>query len=131
MQLRFETTLSANEYVATQGWHTAVLPSCPLHPQGGCSLARHGTYTRTTPVGMRIPRWYCPQGHRTFSLLPDFLISSRAIYLEHLLHWNVLSCKLSNLTVLNKRPILYAWMTLLYQALYAGFVDGLSSYKRY
>ncbi|MCY1238002.1 hypothetical protein D9M72_507200 [compost metagenome] len=21
----------------------------------------------------RAPRWYCPQGHRTFSLLPDFL----------------------------------------------------------
>ncbi len=73
MQLRFETTLSANDYVATQGWHTAILPSCPIHPQGGCSLSRHGTYTRTTPAGMRIPRWYCPQGHCTFSLLPDFL----------------------------------------------------------
>ena len=73
MQLRFETTLLVNDYVATQGWRTAVLLSCPLHPQGGCSFARHGTYTRSTPVGMRIPRWYCPQGHCTFSLLPDFL----------------------------------------------------------
>jgi len=22
---------------------------------------------------VRIARWYCPEGHRTFSLLPDFL----------------------------------------------------------
>src|SRR5699024_3457692 len=33
----------------------------------------HGSYTRVTPKGMRIARWYCPEGHRTFSLLPDFL----------------------------------------------------------
>ena len=26
-----------------------------------------------TPRGLRIARWYCPEGHRTFSLLPDFL----------------------------------------------------------
>lgn len=26
-----------------------------------------------TPPGLRITRWYCPEGHRTFSLLPDFL----------------------------------------------------------
>jgi len=42
-----------------------------LHPQGGCSFARHGTYERVNPPGTRIPRWYCPEGHCTFSLLAD------------------------------------------------------------
>lgn len=28
-----------------------------------------------TPAGMRIARWYCSQGHCTFSLIPDFLAS--------------------------------------------------------
>ena len=32
-----------------------------------------GTYARKTPRGTRIARWYCPQSHTTFSLLPDFL----------------------------------------------------------
>ena len=36
-------------------------------------FARHGTYARVDPPGTRIARWYCPQGHRTFSLLPDHL----------------------------------------------------------
>jgi hypothetical protein len=44
-----------------------------LHPKGGCGFARHGTYERRSPSGTRIARWYCPQGHRTFSLLPDCL----------------------------------------------------------
>ena len=46
---------------------------CPNHPGGGCSLARHGTYARKTPPGTRIARWYCPESHTTFSLLPDCL----------------------------------------------------------
>lgn len=75
MQLLFETSLSDEAYVATQGWRLARLPSCPLHPQGGCSFSRHGTYPRVTPAGTRVPRWYCPEGHRTFSLLPAFLAS--------------------------------------------------------
>jgi len=75
MQLRFETSLSDEAYVLAQGWRMARLPSCPLHPQGGCSFSRHGTYCRVTPAGTRIPRWYCPEGHCTFSLLPDFLAS--------------------------------------------------------
>ena len=45
----------------------------PLHPLGGCSFARHGSYARATPRGQRIARWYCPEGRRTSSLLPDFL----------------------------------------------------------
>ena len=44
---------------------------CPLHPHGGCSFARHGTYARVDPPGTRIPRWYCPESHHTFSLLAD------------------------------------------------------------
>lgn len=36
-------------------------------------MARHGTYERVNPPGARVSRWYCPQGHRTFSLLPDCL----------------------------------------------------------
>ena len=36
-------------------------------------LARHGTYARKTPRGTQIARWYCPESHTTFSLLPDCL----------------------------------------------------------
>jgi hypothetical protein len=42
-----------------------------MHPQGGCSFARHGTYQRVKPLGTKIPRWYCPESHCTFSLLAD------------------------------------------------------------
>jgi hypothetical protein len=44
-----------------------------LHPRGGCGFAQHGTYERKSPPGTHIARWYCPQGHCTFSLLPDHL----------------------------------------------------------
>ncbi|MGH8607255.1 MAG: hypothetical protein ACREX9_07520 [Gammaproteobacteria bacterium] len=73
MQLRFKTRLTSEEYVSRQAWCDASLPHCPLHPRGGCSLARHGTYERVNPPGTRVSRWYCPHGHRTFSLLPDCL----------------------------------------------------------
>ena len=36
-------------------------------------MARHGTYRRVDPPGTRIARWYCPESHCTFSLLPDCL----------------------------------------------------------
>jgi hypothetical protein len=39
----------------------------------GDLFARHGSYLRVTPPGLRVARRYCPEGHRTFSLLPDFL----------------------------------------------------------
>lgn len=71
VQLRFATGLTSTEYVTQKAWRDASLDRCPLHPHGGCSFARHGTYERVSPPGTRIPRWYCPQGHRTFSLLPD------------------------------------------------------------
>ena len=71
MQLRLATSLTSEEYVKHQAWEDATLQRCPLHPQGGCSFARHGTYERVKPPGTRIPRWYCPEGHCTFSLLAD------------------------------------------------------------
>ena len=64
---------TSEDYVSAEAWREATLSRCPLHPQGGCSFRRHGTYERVHPPGARIARWYCPQGHRTFSLLPDCL----------------------------------------------------------
>ncbi len=73
MQLRFACEHTGAEYVSQEAWRDASLPRCPLHPQGGCGFARHGTYARRSPPGTLIARWYCPTGHRTFSLLPDCL----------------------------------------------------------
>jgi hypothetical protein len=73
VQLRFDTGLAGAEYVNRELWRSATLPRCPMHPRGGCGFARHGSYERKTPAGTRIARWYCPQGHCTFSLLPDHL----------------------------------------------------------
>ncbi len=75
MQLRFRTNLSSEEYVQQKAWRYAYLEHCPLHPNGGCSMARHGTYGRVKPEGTRVARWYCPESHCTFSLLPDCLAS--------------------------------------------------------
>ncbi len=75
VQLRFKTDLSSEEYVRQQAWWYATLACCPLHPNGECSFARHGTYQRVNPTGTRIPRWYCPEGHCTFSLLADCFAS--------------------------------------------------------
>ena len=73
VQLRFKTGLTGADYVTREAWHEARLSRCPLHPRGGCGFARHGAYERKSPAGTLIARWYCPQGHRTFSLLPDHL----------------------------------------------------------
>ncbi|MGP1666009.1 MAG: hypothetical protein ACTS5I_08890 [Rhodanobacter sp.] len=73
VQLRFKTGLTGADYVTREAWREARLSCCPLHPRGGCGFARHGTYARKSPAGTLIARWYCPQGHRTFSLLPDHL----------------------------------------------------------
>lgn len=73
VQLRFDTGLTSEEYVSRQAWRDATLERCPLHPKGGCGFERHGTYERVSPPGTRIARWYCRQGHCTFSLLPDCL----------------------------------------------------------
>lgn len=73
MQIPLRTRSTAETYIEKREWRDAHLPSCPLHPLGGCSFARHGTYQRLPPRGLRIARWYCRDSHRTFSLLPDFL----------------------------------------------------------
>ena len=73
MQLRFPTDVTGEEYVSRELWSEATLSCCPLHPEGGCGFARHGTYRRVSPPGTRVTRWYCPDGHCTFSLLPDCL----------------------------------------------------------
>ena len=73
MQLRYPSGHTGEGYVRAQAWRYASLERCPNHPHGGCSLARHGTYARKTPRGTRIARWYCPESHTTFSLLPDCL----------------------------------------------------------
>jgi hypothetical protein len=73
VQLRYACEHTGVEYVRQRAWRNASLPRCPLHPQGGCGLARHGTYARVSPPGTLVARWYCPTGRRTFSLLPDCL----------------------------------------------------------
>jgi len=73
VQLPLRTSSSVDAYIRNREWREARLSGCPLHPSDGCSFARHGSYARVTPRGLRIARWYCPEGRRTFSLLPDFL----------------------------------------------------------
>lgn len=82
MQIPLRTLSSVQAYIANQEWRDACLPRCPLHPSGGCSFARHGSYVRLNPPGVRIARWYCPEGRRTFSLLPDFLAAKLPGLLE-------------------------------------------------
>lgn len=84
VQLRFKTGLTSEEYVSRQAWREASLPHCPSHPRGSCSLARHGTYRRKSPAGTQIARWYCPESHTTFSLLPDCLAARLPGTLEEL-----------------------------------------------
>ena len=75
MQIRYATNLSAEQYVRQQAWHAATLNHCPLHPQGGCGFCKNGSYRRKFPDGAKIARWYCADGHMSFSLLPDCLAS--------------------------------------------------------
>jgi len=75
VQLRHETPLTSEAYLAERAWEKASPPRCPRHPAGGCGFARHGTYPRKTLTGMRVARYYCPRAHETFSLLPDCLAS--------------------------------------------------------
>jgi len=75
VQVRFATGLTSEEYVTQEGWLSATLPCCPLHPEGGCGFARHTPYERVDPPGCLIARWYCRPAHTTISLLPDFLCS--------------------------------------------------------
>ena len=56
MQIPLRTLSSVDAYVGNREWRDARLSGCPLHPSGGCSFARHGSYARMTPRGVRIAR---------------------------------------------------------------------------
>lgn len=73
LQIPLRTISTIESYVATKEWSRAQLSCCPLHPDGGCTFRRHGSYARLSSPGVRIARYYCPEGRTTFSLLPDFL----------------------------------------------------------
>jgi len=73
VQIRLATTNTSETYVTEEGWRKASLKSCPNHPEGGCGFARHGTYPRVEPPGVKVARWYCARSQMTFSLLPDCL----------------------------------------------------------
>lgn len=73
VQLRYPSGLTSDDYISQEAWREATLECCPLHPQGGCSFRRHTPYERKVPPGARVARWYCREGHCTFSLLPDCL----------------------------------------------------------
>jgi hypothetical protein len=75
VQLRHETKLTSEEYVKQKAWQSARLERCPLHPEGGCGIARHTPYERVEPPGMFVARCYCAKGHTTISMLPDCLAS--------------------------------------------------------
>lgn len=75
MQIRYPVKLTLNEYLEQKGWEQAELGHCPFHPEGGCGLAKHGTYPRKFPEYCLIPRWFCPQVRQSVSLLPDFFAS--------------------------------------------------------
>lgn len=51
------------------------MKACPLCPPGTCHFQRLGTYMRKIPVLALVARFYCPEKHTTFGLLPDFYAS--------------------------------------------------------
>lgn len=58
-----------------RGWETASLSECPLCDGGTCHFHRLGTYMRKVPAVAYVARYYCPERHTTFGLLPDFYAS--------------------------------------------------------
>ena len=75
MQIRYSVNVSASEYNKQKLCEKAELNQCPIHPEGGCGIRRHGTYARKWPIKLKIPCWYCRAAHTLISLLPDFLPS--------------------------------------------------------
>jgi len=71
MQILYTTGLTVKQYIEQRAWEQAKLDCCPFHPEGGCTLAKHGTYPRKFPEYCLIARWYCPKAHQSISLLPD------------------------------------------------------------
>ena len=78
VQLRFETELTAEEYVSREAWRNASFPACLKGLCGfDCGLMRHGTYGRKTLVPMRVARFDCRECRTTISRLPDFAAARR------------------------------------------------------
>ena len=78
VQLRFQTTLTAEEYVSREAWRNASFPPCLKgRCRYDCGLMRHGTYGRKTPVPMRVARFDCRECRTTISRLPDFAAARR------------------------------------------------------
>src|SRR4051812_17606016 len=74
-QLRLATTLTFEQYVTAEGWKQATLAACPLCKPGTCGFHRIAPYLRKVPAVAYVARYYCPEQHTTFSLLPDFYAS--------------------------------------------------------
>jgi hypothetical protein len=75
VQLRLATEQTLEQYVNERGWETATLSACPLCEQGTCHFHRLGTYMRKVPTVAYVARYYCPESHTSFGLLPDFYAS--------------------------------------------------------
>ncbi len=78
VQLRFETELTAEEYVSREEWRNTTFPPCLKDLcRRDCGTMRHGTYGRKTPVPLRVARFDCRECQATFSRLPDFAAARR------------------------------------------------------
>lgn len=86
VQVRLESTLTFEQYATSKGWEQATLKECPLCPPGTCHLHRLGTYMRKVPAVAYVARYYCPEQHTTFGLLPDFYASRVPGTLDDLEH---------------------------------------------
>jgi hypothetical protein len=75
VQVRLEWTLPFEDYVTSRAWEQATLEVCPLCGPGACHLQGLGVYMRKVPVVAFVARYYCPEQHTTFGLLPDFYAS--------------------------------------------------------
>jgi hypothetical protein len=73
VQIIGNSPLTDERYITERGWESAILDRCPFHPEGGCGLQKLGSYERVQPVGVRVPRWWCPTQRVSISLLPSFL----------------------------------------------------------
>ena len=67
--------LTFEQYVTARGWEQATLEACPLCEPGQCHLQRLAPYMRKVPAVAFVARYYCPEQHTTFGLLPDFYAS--------------------------------------------------------
>ena len=75
MQLRLESTLTFEQYVTARAWEHATLEACPLCEPQTCHFQRLAPYMRKVPAVAFVARYYCPEQHTTFGLLPDFYAS--------------------------------------------------------